>query len=112
MAYDEKLAGRIREILGKPKGITERKMFGGLCFMLDGKMVGGVLKNDLVVKIGPENHNKAMGLKHVRSFDFTGKPMVGIVYVAPAGLKTKKDLTKWIEMGKNHAKSLPKKKKK
>ncbi len=112
MAYDEALAERIREILGKSKSITERKMFGGICFMLDGKMIGGVLKNDLIVKIGAENHEKAVAQKHVRPFDFTGKPMVGFIYVAPAGLKSKKDLAKWVEMGKAHAKSLPPKKKK
>ncbi len=112
MAYDEKLADRIREILGKSKSITEKKMFGGICFLYEGKMIGGVLKNEMVVKIGAENHNKAMALKHVRSFNFTGKPMVGIVYVAPEALKTKKDLAKWVEMGRAHAQSLPPKKKK
>jgi TfoX/Sxy family transcriptional regulator of competence genes len=112
MAYDEKLAGRIREILRGSKGITEKKMFGGICFLVNGKMVCGVLKNDLVAKIGKENHNKAISQKHVRSFNFTGKPMVGIVYVAPTGLKARKDLAKWVAMGKEHAQSLPKKKKK
>ena len=110
MAYDEKLAERIRKILGPSKSIREQKMFGGLCFLVKGKMACGVLKNDLVVKIGKENHNKAMAYKHVRSFNFTGKPMVGIVYVAPAGLKTKKDLTKWVAMGKAQAKNQSQKK--
>jgi TfoX/Sxy family transcriptional regulator of competence genes len=112
MAYDEKLAGRIREILGQSKSITEKKMFGGLCFLWDGGMIGGVLGDEMVVKVGAENHGKAVAGNWVRPFDFTGKPMVGIVYVAPAGLKSKKDLAKWVAMGKNHAKSLPRKKKK
>ena len=112
MAYDEKLAARIREILGKSKGITEKKMFGGLCFLLKDKMVGGVLKNDLVVKIGKAAHEKLGSPKHTRPFDFTGKPMIGILYVSPAGLKTRKDLARWLEMGQAHAQSLPPKKKK
>jgi TfoX/Sxy family transcriptional regulator of competence genes len=110
MAYDEKLADRIRKILGKSKSIREQKMFGGLCFLVKGKMACGVLKSDLVVKIGKENHNKAMAYKHVRSFDFTGKPMAGIVYVSAAGLKSKKDLTKRVKMGLDQAKTRLKKK--
>ena len=112
MAYDEKLAERIREILGKSKSLTEKKMFGGLCFQWDEKMLGGVLKDDLIVKIGKETHEKLGNPDHVRPFDFTGKPMMGIIYVGPAGIKSKKDLAKWLEMGKAHAQSLPRKKKK
>lgn len=109
MAYDEALAGRMREILGKTRGVTEKKMFGGLCFLLNGNMIGGVLKDELVVKIGKEIHERIGNPKHVRPFDFTGKAMMGIVYVGPQGLKSKKDLAKWIEWGKAHAQSLPKK---
>ena len=112
MAYDERLADRIRVILGKNKTVTERKMFGGLCFLVNGKMACGVLKNDLVAKIGKENHNWAIAHKYVRSFNFTGKPMVGIVYVAPGGLKTKKNLAQWIEMGRISAVKNSKSKKK
>jgi hypothetical protein len=112
LAYDEKLADRVREILGTSRNFVEKKMFGGLCFLLDGKMVCGVLKTDLVAKIGRGNHEKIKDQKHVRPFDFSGKSMMGIIYVAPAGLKTKKDLAKWVEMGKEHAESLPQKKKK
>ena len=111
MAYDEELADRIREILGKSRSVTERKMFGGLCFMLDGNMVCGVLKDELVAKIGKEYHNKAMAQKHVRSFNFTGKPMVGIVYVGPGGLRTKKDLSKWVGLCRTQARARPPKKK-
>ena len=100
MAYDEQLAARVRDILKESTGITEKKMFGGLCFLLDGKMICGVRNDDLIAKIGKDNHEKVAKLKHVRPFDFTGKPMKGIVYVALAGLKTKKELAEWIEMGK------------
>ena len=111
MAYDEKLAGRVREILGKSKGITEKKMFGGLCFLYKGNMLGGVLKDDLIVKYDKAEHEKIISQKHVRPFDFSGKPMAGIAYVGPAGIKTKKDLARWVEMCKAHAASLPPKKK-
>jgi TfoX/Sxy family transcriptional regulator of competence genes len=106
MAYDEHLAGRVREVLNESKGITEKKMFGGLCFLLDGKMICGVRNDDLIAKIGKDNHEKIATFKHVRPFDLTGKPMKGIVYVAQAGLETKKDLAKWIEMGKEHVRNL------
>jgi TfoX/Sxy family transcriptional regulator of competence genes len=105
MAYNEKLAGRVRELLTQSPGITEKQMFGGLCFLLNGKMVCGVRNEDLIAKVGKQNHDKISSLKYVRPFDFTGKPMKGIVYVAMAGLKTKKDLAKYIEMGKNHIRS-------
>jgi len=102
MAYDEKLAARIRQVLGASRGITETQMFGGLCFLLNGKMICGVLKNDMIAKIGKDNHEKVIALKHVRAFDFTGKPMKGIVYVGPAALRTSKDIAKWVDMGREH----------
>jgi len=111
MAYDEKLAERVREVLGKSKSITEKKMFGGICFLYNGNMMVGVLKNDLIVKYDKTEHEKIIAQKHVRPFDFAGRPMAGIAYVGPAGVKTKKDLAKWVELGKAHAASLPKKKK-
>jgi len=111
MAYDEKLAERVREALGKSKSITEKKMFGGICFLYNGNMMGGVLKNDLIVKYDKTEHEKIITQKHVRPFDFAGRPMAGIAYVGPAGVKTKKDLAKWVELGKAYASSLLKKKK-
>lgn len=85
-------------------------MFGGLCFLLDGKMVCGERNEDLIAKIGKDNHDKIATRKHVRPFDFTGKPMRGIVYVAMAGLKTKEDLAEYIELGKDHVRNSPAKK--
>ena len=110
MAYNEELATRLREALSPSKGIVEKKMFGGLCFLLDGRMICGVLKEDLIAKIGRENHVRIGTQRHVRPFDFTGKPMMGMIYVAPAGLKTRKDLSRWVEMAKAHARTLPPKK--
>jgi TfoX/Sxy family transcriptional regulator of competence genes len=111
VAYDEHLAQRVREILRESKGVTGKKMFGGLCFLLNGNMMGGVLKENLIVKFDKADHEKVITQKHVRPFDFSGRPMAGIVYVGPGGLKTKKDLAKWVEMAKAHAGSLPRKKK-
>ncbi len=112
MAYDENLAQRVREILAGSKGVTEKKMFGGLCFLLNGNMMGGVLKDDLIVKFDKADHEKILAQKHVRPFDFSGRPMAGIAYVGSAGVKARKDLARWVEMGKAHAAGLPKKKKK
>ncbi|HVZ79773.1 MAG TPA: TfoX/Sxy family protein [bacterium] len=112
MAYDQKLEERMREILKGAKGVTSKKMFGGVCFLLDGKMFVGIVKDELMVRVGPEGHNKAVSQKHARPMDFTGKPMVGFIYVAPAGLKGKAALSKWIKWGKDYAATLPAKKKK
>jgi len=112
MAYDEKLAARIRRVVAGSKGITEKQMFGGLCFLLDGKMICGVLKTDMIAKIGRDNHERVATRKHVRPFDFTGKPMKGIVYVEPAALRSDKDIAMWVDMGKEHVKESPAKRKK
>ena len=112
MAYDEPLANRIRQAFGRRNDITERKMFGGLAFLYRGRMCCGIVGRDLMVRIADDEFDAVIRGRHVRPMDFTGKPMVGFVYVASAGLKSKKDLDKWVVMGKEFAQSLPKKKKK
>lgn len=97
MAYDEQLANRIRGVLGPRPGITERKMFGGLAFLLDGKMFCGVNKDELMVRVGPERHQEALRRKNVRPMDFTGRPMKGYVFVEPAGCRTGKAVQPWVE---------------
>jgi hypothetical protein len=109
MAYDARLAERVQRLLGRRKGITEKKMFGGLAFMLNGKMFCGVLKDDLVVRVGPERHEQALSRAHVRPMDFTGRTLKGYVFVGPGGLKTDNMLAKWIEEGVEFASSLPRK---
>jgi hypothetical protein len=84
-------------------------MFGGLAFMLHGKMFCGILKDDLVVRVGPDGYEKALSRAHTRPMDFTGRPMKGYVFVAPGGLKTDKMLGKWIKKGVEFASSLPRK---
>ncbi|NDB52436.1 MAG: TfoX family protein, partial [Nitrosopumilaceae archaeon] len=95
MVYDEKLADRVRKSLKGKRNMTEKKMFGGIAFLLDGKMFCGIIKNDLVVRTGPEYYEKALTKPHASPMDFTGKPMKGFVYVAPNGCKTKKTLSEW-----------------
>ena len=112
MAYDEKLEVRIREVLKGKKGITSKKMFGGVAFLLDGKMFVGIQKDELMARVGPELHNQAVSQKHARPMDFTGKPMVGFIYVRPAGFKTKAALGKWVKWCEDYVGALPAKKKK
>jgi TfoX/Sxy family transcriptional regulator of competence genes len=100
MSYDEKLAGRIRRLLSlRSEAVVERRMFGGLCFMVDGAMCCGVLKTELIVRVGPEHHAEALTHRHARPFDFTGRPSRGMVYVAPGGIKTVAQLEEWIRKG-------------
>jgi len=111
MAYDEKLADRIREVLGPREGVTEKKMFGGLAFLLDGKMFVGVSGDELLVRVGPERHQEALDRPNVRPMDFTGRPMKGYVFVEPAGCRTGKAIQSWVDWGAAVAEAAPEKKK-
>ena len=107
MAYSEALAQRIREALPGIPGITEKKMFGGIAFLLDGNMACGVSKDNLMVRISPDATDSALAQPHVRVFDMTGRPMKGWVLVEPSGIETDNDLKRWIEQGVEFAQSLP-----
>lgn len=96
MAYDEKLALRVRQALDGPRGVTEKKMFGGLAFLLDGKMFCGVLGDELMVRVGPEAHAAALRRPHARPMDFTGRPMKGYVFVAAAGVRSVPAVGRWV----------------
>jgi len=109
MAFDEKLADRIRLHLGPRPGLTERKMFGGIAFMLHGNMCCGVSGADLMARVDPAETDLALRRPHTRIFDMTGRPMKGWLLVAPAGLKTKAQLAKWVDAGVKYAESLPRK---
>lgn len=106
MAYSETLAKKIRESIKGKRNITEKKMFGGLAFLLKGKMFCGIVNDDLMVRTGPEMYEKALSKSHARPMDFTGKPMKGFVYVAPQGYKTAKSLFKWINIGLDYVTNL------
>lgn len=107
MAYDEGLAERIRVALGDRPELVEKKMFGGVGFMLLGNMACGVNKDDLIVRVGPEQYEEAVIRPHARPFDFTGRPMKGWVMVAPPGYEDDKDLEGWVDDGVSFALSLP-----
>ena len=107
MAYDEKLAIRVRSALARYKAVAELKMFGGLCFTLRGNMCCGVLKNDLVLRVAPETATKYLAEPHVRPMDFTGRPMKNLLYIGPGGYKTAPALRKWVGRAADFALSLP-----
>lgn len=107
MAYDEKLAGRVRRALAGQEGLTEKKMFGGVAFMVGGHMCCGVVGDDLVVRVGVEQHEAALAEPHTRHMDFTGRPMRGMVYVGPGGHQDGEALAKWLRLGIDLVTSLP-----
>ena len=109
MAYNEELALKVREALGDREGLTERKMFGGLGFMLNGNMCCGIVSDDLMVRVGADNHQDALAQPHARPMDFTGRAMKGFVYVDVQGLQEDDALEQWLERGVAFAQSLPKK---
>ena len=107
MAYDEQLAERIRAALRGRDGVTERKMFGGIAFMVGGNMAVGVIRDDLMVRIGQDAHDAALAEPHVRIMDFAGKPMKGMIYVGPEGVATDPELARWVDAGAAFAATLP-----
>jgi len=104
--YDEDLANRVRGTIGTHQAFSERKMFGGLCFMLGGNMACGVVGNDLIVRTGPNRYEEALRQPHVRPMDFTGRPMRGMVFVGQEALDDA-GLARWIEMAASVATALP-----
>jgi TfoX-like protein len=115
VAYDTDLAKRVRAALHRATARTalpqEIKMFGGLCFTVDGHMCCGVIGHDLVVRVGPTRFLAALAEPHARPMDFTGRPLKGFVYVGPAGCRRPADLANWIRRSLAFAGSLPPKKK-
>ena len=107
MAYDQGLADRIREALHDRDDIEERKMFGGITFMVAGRMACGVVHDDLMVRVGPDGHEAALAEPHTRPMDFTGRPMRGMVYVEPAGTRSDTDLARWVDRAVNVATAEP-----
>jgi len=97
MAYDARLAERVRRSLSRRKAVTEKKMFGGIAFLLRGKMCCGVLNDELVVRVGVARYRKALERPHVRPMDFTGRPLTGFVFVGRAGCQTDRALKKWLD---------------
>lgn len=107
MAYDEELAARVRRVLAGRQVVAERRMFGGLSFLLGGNMCCGVAGDELMVRVGPEEHRAALELPHTREMELTGRPLRGFVYVSPEGTAADADLAAWVERGARFAESLP-----
>jgi len=107
MAYDEGLAQRIREALEEREDVTERKMFGGLAFLLGGNMSVGIVGDELMVRVGPDAWKSALARPHAREMDFTGRAMKGFVYVGCEGFESDEDLEAWVGRGVAFAGSLP-----
>jgi TfoX/Sxy family transcriptional regulator of competence genes len=107
VAYSKELAQRIRNEIGDHPALVEKQMFGGIAFMVRGNMSVGVSGDDLMVRVGKENHDDAMAQPHVRIFDLSSRPMAGWVLVEPEGIASDADLARWIDVGVSYAESLP-----
>ena len=103
MAYDERLAHRIRQAFGTRNDITERKMFGGLAFLYRGRMCCGIVGRDLMVRVPDDEFDAVVRGRHVRPMDFTGRPLRGFVYVSLPGFRTAAALRTWLSRGKRVA---------
>jgi TfoX/Sxy family transcriptional regulator of competence genes len=98
MPYNESLAQRVREALAGTRKVQEKKMMGGLTFMVDNKMALGILRDDLMVRFDPAAHDDALRRTGSREMDFPGRPMRGFIFVGPDGTRLKRDLDHWVEM--------------
>jgi TfoX/Sxy family transcriptional regulator of competence genes len=107
VAYDERLAARVRAVLKRGRGLTERRMFGGLAFLLNGHMACGVLGDTLVLRLGAEGAKRALARLHTRPMDFTGRALASMVYVEPAGHRRDADLRAWLARAVRFARALP-----
>lgn len=105
---NEALVARVRRALGTRRGLTERKMFGGVAFLLDGKMCCGVTKDGrVVVRVGPDAYEEALRHPHARECDFTGRPLRGMVFLTPAGIRSRQGLPSWVSRAAAFVTSLP-----
>jgi len=112
MPYNEKLAERISNLLKSKRGVVEKKMFGGIAFILKDKMFCGVVKNDLMLRVLDDKYENMLKKPNAREMDFTGRPLKGFLYVSPEGFNTDKQLMNWLDIGIEYAlKSPPKKNK-
>ncbi|MEX0844908.1 MAG: TfoX/Sxy family protein [Balneolaceae bacterium] len=107
MAYDKGLAERIRQVLRGRSDVEEKIMFGGICFMVSGHMCCGIVQDNLMARVGAEKYEQSLTKDHAREMDFTGRPMKGMIYVAPEGVSSDKDLENWISVCVDFTTSLP-----
>lgn len=107
MAYSQSLANRVRQALRNQRNVTEKKMFGGVGFLLKGNMLVGVWQNSLIVRLGPEQADDALKQPDVREFDVTGRPMKGWIMVDPDGLESDQQLASWLDQALTFVTTLP-----
>lgn len=112
MAYNEYLAERIRRALTARHDVEEKKMFGGICFLVKGKMAAGIVKDDLMVRVVGSKYQEALAKPHCREMDFTGKPLKGFLYVGVEGLDSDRALEEWLQLGVEFVENAPGKPKK
>jgi TfoX/Sxy family transcriptional regulator of competence genes len=110
MGYDEKTAERVRRILSRRRDVVEKKMVGGLSFMVNGSMCCGLTSIAFMVRVGPAAYEQVLALPHARPMEFAGRPLAGFVYVDPGGYRTDTALAKWIQRGIDFVSTLPAKK--
>lgn len=111
MAYSEELADRIRAELATRSDVVEKKMFGGIAFMVAGSMAVGIIGKDLMARVGPDRYERALARPHAGLMKFTGRPLRGFVLVGAKGIATRAGLKKWIDEAVDFALTLPKKRK-
>lgn len=107
MAYDEGLAARVRESLGAHRGFSEKVMFGGICFLLNGHMTAGIVGSRLMLRVGPDGYQAALARPHVSEMDFTGRPLRGMIYVDPPGIAGRAALDRWLLQAVDFVESQP-----
>ena len=107
MPFDESLAARIRNALSRRRNVEERKMFGCVCFLLNGNALAGVWKDRLIARLGPDEGEAAMREPHVRAFDITGKSMKNWVAVGPEGVEDDDLVNEWIRRAVKFVETLP-----
>ena len=109
MAYSEVLVQRLRSVFQDRADVVEKRMFGGLTFMVRGHMCCGVAGDDLTVRVGPEQYENSLLLPHARPMDFTGRAMKGLVFIEPAALNSDESLKDWVDRGLRFVSTLPEK---
>jgi len=107
MPFDEDVARRVRACLAGRPALEERRMFGGLAFLLGGHMTAGVVGEELMLRVGPEAYDEVLRRPHVREMDFTGTPLRGLVFLEPAGFRSERDLRAWLARAEAFVAGLP-----
>ncbi len=107
MAYSKSLVERIRHIVSRQRGVTEKKMFGCVCFLLNGNLLVGVWQDSLIARVGKDDYEAALLKAHVTEFDVTGRPMRGWVMVEPDGIDSDHQLNHWIDQATQFVRTLP-----